>query len=62
MNPRGRNPEMGEADASMRSKGVLLISPSLRGLHQCQRFNAALKGRTYDRTFPQDETSEKAFA
>lgn len=44
----------------MRSKRVPLISHSHRGPHRGQRSKAALKGRTYDRTVPTDQTSEKA--
>jgi hypothetical protein len=46
----------------MRSQRDFLISHLHRGLHRGQRSMTAQKGRTYDRTAPSGETSEKALA
>ena len=46
----------------MRSQRDFLINHLHRGLHRGQRSMTAKKGRTYDRTAPLGETSEKALA
>ena len=46
----------------MRLQRDFLISHLHRGLHRGQRSMTAQTGRTYDRTAPSGETSEKALA